>query len=204
MSFADYTSLKAAIASDWMHRADLTTVAADFIALFESDFNTEMRVRQMETETTLTSTSGYLQHPTNWLSWKEIRGTNGGVAYELEPVSDEVARRRTAGDSPPARMFKVKGLKTYLFPAASGVAFDTTFYQGVGLTNGANWLLAAYPGAYLYGSLLQAVAYGFQDNRIPLWQQAYEQIKDRIKKDSRKAEWSGQALRMAPDVNYLP
>lgn len=204
MSFADYTSLKSALVSDWMHRTDLTAVGADFIALFESDFNAEMRVRQMESETQLTSTSGYLLHPTGWLSWKEIRGTNAGVAYELEPVSDEVARKRTAGDSPPARMFKVKGSKTYLFPAASGVAFDTTFYQGVGLTSGTNWLLTAYPGAYLYGSLLAAVAFGVQDERIPLWQAAYTQIKEQIKKDSRKSEWSGQALRMSPDMQWVP
>lgn len=204
MSFADYTSLKTAIATDWMHRADLTTTVGDFITLFESDFNAEIRVRQMEQETQLTSTAGYLLHPSNWLGWKEIRGTSNGIAYEIEPVSDEVARKRSAGDVPPARMFKVKGLKTYLFPAPTATAFDTTYYQGVALSSGTNWLLTAYPGAYLYGGLLQAVAFGFNDARIPLWQQAYEQIKQRIKADSRKAEWSGQALRMAPDLPYLP
>ncbi len=199
MSFADYTALKTTIASDWLHRADLTTAIGDYIALFESDFNSDMRVRPMETETSQVSTAGYLLHPTSWLSWKEIRGTSGSVQYELEPVTDEIAVRLTAGDTVPARYYKVKGSRTYLYPAASAVTFPCTYYAGVALTGGTNWLLTAYPGAYLYGSLLQATAAIGDDPRVPLWQQAYASILDRIKSDSRKSEWSGQALRMRPD-----
>lgn len=203
MSLADYTALKTAIANDWLHRADLTTAIGDFIALFEADFNSDMRVRQMETETAQISTSGYLLHPTGWLSWKEIRGTNGGVQYNLEPVTDEVAVKLTAGDTVPARYYKVKGSKTYLYPAASAVTFPSTYYVGVGLTSGTNWLLTAYPGAYLYGSLLQATAAIGDDPRVSLWQSAYTQTLERIKSDSRKSEWSGQVLRMNPDIRVV-
>jgi hypothetical protein len=198
MSLADYTALKAAIASDWLHRADLTTATPDFIALFESDFNSEMRVRQMEQETTIASTTGYLVHPTSWLSWKEIRGTSAGITYELETVPDEVAVMRTAGDGGVSRMFKVKGTKTYLYPSTGG-SFPTTYYEGVALTGGTNWLLTRYPGAYLYGSLLQAVASIGDDGRVPLWKAAYDGILDRIKADSRKGEW-GRQLRMGHDT----
>lgn len=155
----------------------------------------------METETSQVSTAGYLLHPTSWLGWKEIRGTNGGIQYSLEPVTDEVAVSSTAGDSVPARKFKVKGSRTYLYPAASSVTFPCTYYVGVALTTGTNWLLTAYPGAYLYGSLLQAVASVADDPRVPLWEAAYEKTLARIKSDSRKSEWSGQALRMQPDVD---
>lgn len=203
MSFADYTSLKTAIASDWMHRADMTTAVGDFIALFEADFNADVRVRQMETETSQISTAGYLLHPTGWLSWKEIRGTNNGIQYNLEPVSDEVAIRRTAGGAAPSTVYKVKGSRTYLYPASSAVTFPCTYYASVGLTSGTNWLLTAYPGAYLYGSLLQAVAWGLNDDRVPLWKSAYDQVIERIRADSRKSEWSGQALRMSLDT-YTP
>jgi hypothetical protein len=199
MSFADYTALKTTIATDWMHRADLTTATGDFISLFESDFNSEMRVRQMEQETIITSTTGFLVHPTNWLGWKEIRGTSGGVQYELEAASDAVAVRMNAGASPPAANFKVKGTKTYLYPSASAVAFPTTYWEGVALTGGTNWLLTRYPGAYLYGSLLQAVAFVGDDPRVPLWKSAYDGIIERIKQDSRGAEW-GNNLEPRHDV----
>jgi hypothetical protein len=200
VSLADYTGLKQAIASDWLHRTDLTSQAGDFISLFESDFNASMRVRQMEAETAQISTAGYLLHPTNWLSWKEIRGTNGGIQYDLEPASDEVAVMAAAGESQPSRIYKVKGSRTYLYPSVSGVTFPSTYYEGVALTSGTNWLLTKYPGAYLYGGLLQATAFIGDDPRVPLWQSAFAGIMERIKQDSQKSEWSGQALQPRHNV----
>jgi hypothetical protein len=157
----------------------------------------------METETAQISTAGYLLHPTSWLGWKEIRGTNGGVQYNLQPATDESALQLTAGDVVPARYYKVTGSRTYLYPAASGVTFPSKYYAGVALTTGSNWLLAAYPGAYLYGSLLQAVAAIGDDPRVPLWAQAYDRVIAQIKADSKKQEWSGQALQMRPDFKVV-
>jgi hypothetical protein len=203
MSLADYTSIKAAIASDWLHRSDLTTAIGDFIALFESDFNSEVRVRQMEAETASISTAGYLLHPTSWLGWKEIRGTNGGVQYNLQPASDESAVQLTAGDSVPAKYYKVTGSRTYLYPAASGVTFPTKYWEGVALTGGTNWLLTNYPAAYLYGSLLQATASLGEDERISLWVSAYDRVIQRIKADGARQSWSGQALQMRSDIKVV-
>lgn len=199
MSLADYTALKTAVATDWLHRTDLTSQAADFIALFESDFNSSMRVRQMEAQTSVTSTAGYLLHPANWLGWKEVRGTVGSVPYELNPVSDEIAVARTAGVSGISRYYKPTGSRTYLYPSTGGT-FAAKYYEGVGLTSGTNWLLTAYPGAYLYGSLLQATAFIGDDPRIPLWQAMYADIMGKIAKDSKRTEYGGQVLRMNPDI----
>ncbi|HEY6028806.1 MAG TPA: hypothetical protein VIV09_18095 [Pseudolabrys sp.] len=201
MSFADYTSLKSALATDWLHRSDLTTAMGDFIALFESDFNATIRHRQMETETTITSTTGFIVHPANWLSWKQISGTHGGVKYDLQPVTDETADLRGQSDvtGDLATRYKVKGTKTYIYPATNA-AFPTVYYQGVGLTSGTNWLLTAYPGAYVYGTLLQAMAATGNDPRVPLWSAAFEAVLSRIRGDSRKAENSGQVLQMSPDM----
>jgi hypothetical protein len=203
MSLADLTSLKTAVANDWLHRADLTTAIGDFVALFESDFNSSVRVRQMETETSQVSTAGYLLHPTSWIGWKEIRGTNGSIPYHLEPVSEEIAVAMSAGDTAPAVKYKVKGSRTYLYPAVSGVTFPCTYYAGVSLASGSNWLLAAYPAAYLYGTLLQATAAISDDPRVSLWHQAYEKVLRQIVADSKRQEYSGQALRMRPDINVV-
>lgn len=199
MSFADLTALKAAIASDWLHRADLTTAIGDFVSLFEADFNASMRVRQMEQQTSPVAATGYIVHPTNWLGWKQISGTSGGIKYSLEPVTDEIAIKRTAGENLPARLYKVTGDRTFLYPSVTGVVFPTTYYEGVGLSSGTNWLLTRYPSAYLYGSLLQATAAIGDDPRVPLWLQAYEKTLANIRADSQMSGWSGQVLRMNPD-----
>jgi hypothetical protein len=201
MSLADYTSVKAAL-GDWLHRSDISSQADDFIDLFESDFNATMRVRQMEAQTTTASTVGYVPHPSNWLGWKELKASDGGSQYHIQPVTDEIAIRESFADTSDGipKYYKVTGTKTYLYPnPGSGVTIYGTYYEGVALSASTNWLLTSYPGAYLYGSLLQANAYTINDERVPLWAQAYENIKASIKADSRRAEWSGQVLQMKPD-----
>lgn len=201
MSLADYTGVRDAIRSDWLHRSDITTAQCDdFIDLFESDFNSQFRVREMEQQTTLTATAGYLLHPTNWLGWKEIRGTDGGNAYDLEPMGDEAAVDLTyggiAGSTP--KFYKTTGNRTYLYPANATGSYTVKYWEGVGLSSGTNWLLTRYPGAYLYGGLLQATAFVVDDPRIPLWQSAHADILAKIKSDSAKQSWGGQVLRMQP------
>ena len=202
MALSTYTDVKAAL-GDWLHRSDITSQADDFIDLFETDFNASVRARQMEARTSTPSTAGYLLHPTNWLGWKGIRGTNGNDTYYLEPVTDETAIRETGdeGNSATPKYYKVEGSKTYLYPPpATAVTFTAIYWEGVALSSTANWLLTSYPGAYLYGGLLQATAYVGDDPRVPLWQSAYSSILDKIKSDSRKSEWSGQALQMKSDT----
>jgi hypothetical protein len=36
-------------------------------------------------------------------------------------------------------------------------------------SNASNWLLAQHPDAYLYGSLAEAEAFGFNDARLATW-----------------------------------
>lgn len=197
MSLADYTGLKASV-SDWLHRADISSQADDFIDLFETKFNSEMRVRQMEQRTQITSTSGYLVHPSNWLSWKYIKCTSGGETYTLEPASDEVLMNLTGDEasSSTPKYFKVEGTRTYTYPPASGVVFTTCYHEGVSLSSGTNWLLTSYPGAYLYGSLLQANAWSMDDAQVQKWMAAYDIAMEAIRKDSRRSEWQGGPLQM--------
>ena len=42
-------------------------------------------------------------------------------------------------------------------------------------SNTTNWLLAAHPDAYLYGTLLQAEGYLVNDERLPVWKLALEE-----------------------------
>lgn len=205
MSLADYTSVKTAVAVDWMHRSDLTSQADDFMDLFESDFNSNMRVRQMEQQTSIAATAGYLLHPTNWLGWKRLTCTNGADVYNLIPLPDDVASDLTYGESGGAlpRYYKTTGTKTYLYPRNSAATIATTYYEGLALTGGTNWLLTSYPGAYLYGMLLQAVAFVGDDPRVNLWNAAYMQTLDKIRQESQKSSYGGQPLRMNSDVRAV-
>lgn len=204
MSLADYTGLKAEV-GDWLHRSDITSQVDTFVDLFESEFNANVRVRQMEQRTQITSTAGYLTHPTNWLGWKGIKGTVGNDVYYLQPASDEIVIEYTgteaSTDTP--RYYKVEGTRTYLYPPATGVALTCIYHEGVGLSSGTNWLLTSHPQAYLFGALLHSHLYTVNDERVSLWRSAFDNAITSIKNDSKRAEWSGQELQMKSDVRAV-
>src|SRR5262245_15894630 len=71
MAITTYAQLQTAIAS-WLARSDLTATIADFITLFEAAANRRLRVRQMETSTNLTPSSGAATLPTDYLAWRRL------------------------------------------------------------------------------------------------------------------------------------
>lgn len=205
MAIDNYTSLLTAVGSNWLHRPDMTSVIPDFIGLFESEFNATMRVRQMERTTSIGSTSGYLAHPTQWRDWKNLVYLKDGERKLLQPISEEGAVIHTGDDTAgdPA-YYKVRNDRTYLYPSpASTATVEATYYEGVtalGTSHNTNWLLNAYPGAYLYGSLEQAIPYVGDDQRIPVWTNAKERLLEMMKRESKKAENGSQVLKIRPDV----
>ena len=206
MALDHYTSIKTAVASNWMHRSDLTSTVDDFIDLFESGFNSEMRVRQMERSTSTTSTSGYLVHPAQWLQWKQLRLSQSGGYVNLAPITEESQvtnfGRETTGTP---RYYKTIGDKTYLYPTPSTDAVvQATYYESVtslSTSQASNWLLAAYPGAYLYGSLTEATSYVVDDARSTVWKQKLLETLNRIRNESDRAEQGSQVPRIRPDIS---
>jgi hypothetical protein len=204
MSLADWTGLKSSL-GDWLHRGDQTAIAGDLISLFEAEFNNDVRVRSMETETSITSTSGYLVHPVDWVSWKSIKQTYGGITANLPFVSDEIATEKTLADnSSPAKYASVIGSKTYVYPAQNGSIYPTVYYAklaALSASQTSNWLLAKYPNLYLYGCLSQAEAYNLNDPRMPMWKQFYGDGMEKLLRDSAKARFGNTVLTMRPDIS---
>lgn len=206
MALDTYTSLTTAVASNWMHRADLGTVVEDFVDLFEAEFNADMRVRQMERSTSTVSTAGYLVHPAQWREWKQLTLNSGGNKFVLQPISEESAIHMTGreGTGTP-RYYKTRNDKTYLYPTPdTNVTVEATYWEGITSLSTAqptNWLLAAYPGAYLFGALSEAAPYVVDDSRIPLWRQKLTETLNRIKVESERSERGGQVLKIRPDIS---
>lgn len=188
-----------------MHRTDLAATVDDFIDLFESSFSSEMRVRQMERSTSTTSTSGYLVHPAQWLQWKQLRLSSDGGYVNLSPISEESQVTNFGRETPGTpRYYKTIGDKTYLYPTPSTDAVvQATYYESVtslSTSQASNWLLAGYPGAYLYGALGEATAYVVDDARAPVWKQKLLETLNRIRNESDRAENGSQVPRIRPDI----
>lgn len=188
MALSTYSDLKAAVA-DWLHRADLTAQVADFIALAESEINTDMRLRLMEADESLTLAAGArtIALPTRYLEPIQLELVFAG--RENEPLTYLTPTQMIIDPSTGARYqpeyWTVNG-DAIEFPNSADQAYTFTFrmLKGFDIANtSTNALLTAYPGIYLYGALLQAQAYMVNDPRISTWASMYGNL---VKKANRK------------------
>jgi hypothetical protein len=75
--------------------------------------------------------------------------------------------------------------------------FEVVYYertQPLDSTNQTNWFTQYAPQALLYGSLLQAMPYLKNDERIPIWQQQYEAAMAILKSEDATRNADRQAI----------
>lgn len=205
LSDANFTGLRTSL-GEWLHRSDLTdTDLGNFIFLFEKEFNREMRVRNMEAETTIASVSGALPNPSDWQEWKNITFVQNGDNYQLSAVSEEEANMLYGTKTPGTpQAYVVRGSNTVIAPApdSSSYSYKTRYFQGVPALSGSattNWLLNAFPDCYLHGAMAQASAFTYEDQRALGWKAIKEETFDKIKKMAKRQSFSGGVPVMRAD-----
>jgi hypothetical protein len=180
MTFATYDELKSAIA-EWLARPDDATLApfvGAFVTLVEARLNRRLRVRAMEVTTTLTLAGALTALPTDFLELKGVRLAGGERAilpYAPAMVLDAVEQRTPSGRP---RLHTLSGESLRVAPAPDG-PYDAalTYFRklpALSPSQPSNWLLAAAPDVYLYGSLLEAAPFLMSDERLPVWSAAFE------------------------------
>lgn len=200
MSLTTYAQLKDEL-EKWTNRPDLTSATAGgvdtYIDLFESWFNRNMRVRQMVTVATpLTiSASGEITHPTGWVAWKQITLTSTTPVRKLPATSeDALLTMDNSNAAGMPRRHVVRGSVTQVWPVPDGVyTYQGIYFKSVvplDGTNTSNWLLTAYPDAYLFGSLAVGYAYIQQDDRAAMWAQQFARVVGEIRTQSGADEYS--------------
>lgn len=180
MTFSSYDELKTAIA-EWLARpgdATLTPFVGAFVTLAESRLNRRLRVRAMEATTTLTLAGALTALPTDFLELKGVRLAGGGrtvLPYAPPMVLDAVEQRTPSGRP---RLHTLCGESLRVAPAPDGPQdVELTYYRrlpALSASQPSNWLLAAAPDVYLYGSLLEAAPFLMSDERLPVWSAAFE------------------------------
>lgn len=190
-----YDDLKAAVGR-WLHRNDLGTPAEDFITLFETRANRNLRVRQMETTQSQTVTTQSVALPADWL---ELIGkpTLGGKPQDFI-TRDQF--KLLDGTVPvfESGYFSIFGATLRLnVDVSAGVTLAYDYYAEIPAlsdTVQTNWLILAAPDVYLYGSLLEAAPYLNNDPRIVTWQGLLTAGLDALQTTGDKAKWSGGTL----------
>ena len=166
----DYDDLVAA-AADWLNRQDLADQIPAFVRFAESQFNRELRVRDMMVRAVATSANENIELPTDWLEHYSLTTADGGV---LEYMT-EANSNRLKGDGMTGETFgyTVVGNMIELVPApGADMELRMIYYARIphlGATQPSNWLLAKYPDVYLYSVLVQSMPYLKDDARLATW-----------------------------------
>src|SRR5262249_35913743 len=84
MSLTSYAGLQTAMSS-WLGQSINSASYPDMVVLFEAAANRRLRVRQQETSTNLTTSSGSVALPTDYLSWRRLTWA-GSERVELQYV----------------------------------------------------------------------------------------------------------------------
>lgn len=202
MALDTYAALQTSVAG-WLNRADLATTAPDFISLAEAEFNRKIRVRDNTVRATLSASAEYTDLPADFREAKFIKFTASGVDTPLGFLDQRsMVEKREQFNGVPGRpqYYSLLGSRLELCPDP-----DTTYSLILGYygsipalsgSNTTNWLLTKHPDLYLYGSLLQSAPYLKDDERIPVWRDAYSQILESIRLEDLGAMYSGGTLRV--------
>lgn len=181
MSIVSYATLQTAIGG-WLGHELTSSRNTDFIAMFEASANRRLRVRQMETSTSLTpDSSGDATLPTDYLAWRQVIWT-GSPAGDLQyvPPSYITSAYPTAPSGTPS-VFTVEGTQVKIMPLST-TALTFLYYQKIPALSvtDPNWLLTAHPDLYLFGSLCEAEMFLLNDERMPLWKARRDEIYDEV------------------------
>jgi hypothetical protein len=191
MSISNYGELKNKL-SGYLFNQRFVANYDDCTIIFEASTNTRLRVRPMEAVTALTTTLGQVALPADYLVWRTVRpffATASPVTPIFRPPFDEIDYVHPAYLPPVGRGFdRLFTIEGNLFKARPvddrPGAYELHYYQKiptlVGSDLNTNWLLDAYPNAYLFGLMTELAALGRNQEMAQLYKarrdEAFQEI----------------------------
>ena len=183
-----YNSLVADIES-YLERTDTATVdkIPTFIMLAEQIIASQIKFLGNLTVSTSTMTQGdpVIAKPARWHKTVSMNSTVGGKRQPVFLRKYEYLREywpdATQEDVP--KFYCDYDYTHWLIAPTPDAAygFEVIYYERVqplDVSNQTNWFTQYAPQAILYGSLLQAMPFLKNDDRIPMWQSIYQQAMD--------------------------
>lgn len=175
MSIATYDDLQSKITS-WLKRPDLADQVVDFIELAEAHFNRVIRSPEMEVRSQLVADAEFSGLPSDYLGMREIHmetAPDKPLKY-FSPQELTIRDFENHTGTPYGYSIVDQQLKLYPSPDATNTAAVEMIYiskiAALSDSNTTNWLLTAHPDIYLYGSMMQAEGFLYNDKRMPIWE----------------------------------
>lgn len=194
----NYGELKSAIAA-WSKRSDMTAQIPIFVGLAQERLNRELRARQMIASTTLAATGGVetIALPNDWMSGASLDIDGVGIEYRSPEALRSMYPSSYSGHP---LVYTVEGTNLVLGPKPDqNYSIRARYYARLGeFANDAatDWLLTAYPGAYLFACLVELSMYGFDRESAAVWESRLQTSMSDINQAESSAASGGTGLRM--------
>ena len=208
MAITTYAELQTATAN-WLDRTDLTARIPEFIELAEANFNRVIRQPDMVAkDDSFSISSRYTTLPTDTL--EIIR-----IVVDLTPVivleyltPEEISERRRVmtATGRPYYFTTIGGstnqLEVLPSPDSTYTASIIYYTRIAALSDSAtsNWLLAAHPDIYLFGTLVEAEPYLKNDERMPMWTTRLDKALNDLGLQGQRERHTASGLRMRSRV----
>lgn len=207
MSLDTFANLKTAIAS-YLDRDDLTSQIPDFITLAESRHKNApedggIRIKEMINRSAVTVNARQVSLPTGFLEPISFRLLTTPVTVLRYVNYHEMNRLRDETNGKP-EYFTLANEIEFDHTPDSSYSGEIIYYKSetaLSDANTSNNILTRVPGAYLYGSLLEAAPFIMDDPRLQIWGTLYKQIVDGVNRQTFRGRVSGPlASRPAGDT----
>lgn len=201
-----YTSLAADIAS-YLERSDAQTIAKipTFIMLAEQVIASEIKFLGNLTvnNSTMVQGTAVIEKPARWHKTVSMNVVIDGERQPIFLRKYEYLREYwpdATATGVPAYYADYDYTHWLVAPTpAAAYTFEILYYQRLQPlddSNQTNWFTEYAPQALLYGSLLQAMPFLKNDDRIPMWQAQYQQIIQTLKAEDIQRMGDRQAVAM--------
>lgn len=185
MAITTYAELKSAIES-YVDRGDVD--ADELIDLAEARHKRDVRIRDMMAREAITVDSRQIDLPDGFLEMMQLRLLTDPVTVLEEVNIHEMTRVREESNGKP-KFFVVTSDIEFDKSPDSSYSGEIVFWKELDALSGSNTsnaILSRAPDLYLYGALLAAEPFLFNDERIGVWEKLYTSARDRLNNMDRK------------------
>lgn len=192
MNFGD---LKSAIGTHYNH-ATVTSNAAMFVTLAESDLRRDVRVQAMESKATGTMVAGVITLPSNFIEARNLVIDGYSIEYKTAEQFQEMETVGWATSGSAGRYFTRVGNTLEVLNGVSD-SYSLQYYGAFSALSAdadTNWLLTYAPDVYLFKALVYAAIFMKDSAAGQGYESIYQAAKDKTNYADYLNKYSGSGL----------
>jgi hypothetical protein len=182
----------------WLRRPSAVSVIPDWITLCEKDMQRRLKVGDQEVyggTLTTTADNAIVALPTGFTKMRRLRLIQSWGNTDLWPVSLAPSDDQNVNFTGPPRAVSVDGSNLSIRPIPDqAYTLSIDYYAKftpLSTDGSTNWILTDNPDAYLYGTLMHSAPYLGTDQRLTLWENAYNSAIDGINRADFEKRFAG-------------